>query len=127
MHISVTFIFRHIVSVTTIFNIYLLCGKIPCDDVHRHQKARVCPCGYHFFTGNGTCATNTGTGIYRSLCRGTDSSAQSMASGRVVFVLFLQQRSGARGKITIWTSTPEATMLSMKKIQAWYTFLFFHL
>ena len=95
-----------------------------------HQKARVCPCGYHVFTGNGTCATNTGTGIYRSLCRGspgTDPSAQSMASDRVVFVLFLQQRRGARGKITILTSTPEATMLSMKKIQAWYTFLFFHL
>ena len=92
------------VSVTTIiFNIYLLYGKIPCDGVHRHQKARVCPCGNHVFTGYGTCATNTGTGIYRSLCRGTDPSAQSMASGHVVFVLFLQQRPGVRGKITIMT------------------------
>ena len=56
---------------------------------------------------------------------GTNPSAQSMASGRVVFVLFLQHRPGTRGKITILTSTPDATMFSMKKIQAWYTFLFF--
>ena len=104
------------------FNIYLLCGKIPCDGVHRHQKARVCPCGYHVFTDikrqwhhSGTCVTNTGTGIYRSLCRGTDPSAQYMAKGHVVFVLFLQQRPGARGKITILTSTPEATMLFNEK------------
>ena len=32
-------------------NIHLLCGKIPCDGVHRHQKARVWPCGYQVFTG----------------------------------------------------------------------------
>ena len=29
--------------------------------------------------------------IHRSLCRGTDPSAESMASGRVAFVLFLKQ------------------------------------
>ena len=58
----------------------------------------MCPCGYRVFTGNqtqrhqsGTCATNTSIGIYRSLCRGTDPSAQSMALGRVAFVLFLKQ------------------------------------
>ena len=37
----------------------------------------------------GTCGTTTSTGIYRSLCRPTDSSVRS--SGRVAFVLFLQQ------------------------------------
>ena len=101
-------------------------------DIKKHVCARVVIMFSQVFKDNDITVARalriqTCTGIYRSLCRGTDPSAQPMASDRVVFVLFLQQRPGARGKITILTSTPEATMLSRKKIQAWYTFLFFHL
>ena len=82
----------------TISILIFFCGKIPCDGVRRHQKARVCPCGSRAFTCNkkqwhqsGTCGTNTGTDIYRSLCRRTDPPARSMALGRMAFVLFSEQ------------------------------------
>ena len=113
-------------SVTTISIFIFFVGRSRVTvyiDIKRHVCARV----VIMFSQVAARALRIQVQVYTGHFVGGLTRRQSMASGRVVFVLFLQQRPGARGKITILTSTPEATMLSREKIQAWFTFLFFHL
>ena len=61
-------------------------------DIKRH----VCPCGSRVFTVKdnnikAARAVRIQVQVYTGHCRPTDPSARSMASGRVAFVLFLQQ------------------------------------